>query len=236
MIAVASFVILLTSTIVYVRKFWLKEKKIDTTGKIVLITGCDSGFGLASALRLHDIGLRLIVTCLNNDSVGAKQLKKLSNTDVYILNLRNCTEIEKFIIQLKDTFKGGIWAIVNNAGIGTPGELLSMSVKHAKNIFQRSSFRNAAIQLWNDLEDEKRSLYNEQDFFKRFENMATNMDKVSEINLNPVIEAIENAVTSLNPKIRYPVGKGARIFNIVYSSLPVNLQFKLRKFTSTTRN
>lgn len=139
MIAITTFAIFFTSTVIYLTK-WCVGKKMNLSGKTVLITGCDSGFGLATALRLHDMGLKLIVTCLSEESVGSKQLRKFKNINVYILNLCGTNELKNFILQIKADYKNGIWALINNAGIGTPGELLYVSDSLTKKIFQINFF------------------------------------------------------------------------------------------------
>lgn len=55
-------------------------KPVDPKGKAVLITGCDSGFGLELAMRLHARGMRVFAGCLLPDSLGATKLQALSAT------------------------------------------------------------------------------------------------------------------------------------------------------------
>lgn len=52
---------------------------VDPRGKAVLITGCDSGFGLELAVRLHNRGLRVFAGCLMPDSQGANRLRALAS-------------------------------------------------------------------------------------------------------------------------------------------------------------
>ena len=61
--------------LILIKKFLIdKEEKLSSSNKCVLITGCDSGIGLETAKRLHGAGFTVIATCLNLDSLGAKQL------------------------------------------------------------------------------------------------------------------------------------------------------------------
>lgn len=65
---------------------WLTEElctqlgspHVDPRGKAVLITGCDSGFGLELAVRLHARGLRVFAGCLLPESAGAQRLRALA--------------------------------------------------------------------------------------------------------------------------------------------------------------
>ena len=47
--------------------------------KAVLVTGCDSGFGLQLALDLCDQGVQVFAACLSLQSIGARRLLALQN-------------------------------------------------------------------------------------------------------------------------------------------------------------
>ena len=47
--------------------------------KAVLVTGCDSGFGLQLALDLCDRGVQVFAACLSLQSIGARRLLALQN-------------------------------------------------------------------------------------------------------------------------------------------------------------
>ena len=59
----------------------MSTSKVDIKGKFVLITGCDSGFGRETAIRLDKMGVGVLATCLtkqgeeNLKSVTSKQLQ-----------------------------------------------------------------------------------------------------------------------------------------------------------------
>ena len=42
----------------------MSTSKVDIKGKFVLITGCDSGFGRETAIRLDKMGVGVLATCL----------------------------------------------------------------------------------------------------------------------------------------------------------------------------
>ncbi|KAE9547397.1 hypothetical protein FO519_009393, partial [Halicephalobus sp. NKZ332] len=90
--------------------------------RAVFITGCDSGFGRALALKLAKNGLPVFAGCLTKE--GAENLKKeaagsKNDFETILVDVRSDESVfaaAKFVReQLKPPQK--LWAIVNNAGI-----------------------------------------------------------------------------------------------------------------------
>lgn len=86
----------------------------------MLITGCDSGFGLALAQQLSDTELTVFAGVLDVNGPGAQQLRerRSENLQVLQLDVTDISQIEtahRYICtQVADT---GLWALVNNAGV-----------------------------------------------------------------------------------------------------------------------
>uniref|UniRef100_A0A8C6SRY6 3-hydroxybutyrate dehydrogenase, type 1 n=1 Tax=Neogobius melanostomus TaxID=47308 RepID=A0A8C6SRY6_9GOBI len=102
--------------------------KVD--GKGVLITGCDSGFGFALAKHLHRLGFTVFAGCLLKDKggEGAKELEEMHSDRMRVLQLDVCSDEQ--VAQAVDHIRGcldepekGLWAVVNNAGVSTFGEV-----------------------------------------------------------------------------------------------------------------
>ncbi|XP_074605079.1 retinol dehydrogenase 16-like [Brevipalpus obovatus] len=98
--------------------------KVNPRGKAIFITGCDTGFGNETALKLNKRGFRVIASCLFMDGPGAEKLRteavhkdrmhivKLDVTnDVDINNAYN--EVESILKLTEDQLYG----LLNNAGI-----------------------------------------------------------------------------------------------------------------------
>ena len=87
--------------------------------KIVLITGCDSGFGYSLACHVpekHPTFL-LIACCFSMQSEGAKDLIA-NGVTVFNLDVTDVDSIEKLrqdVEKLLDEKNGELWTIVNNA-------------------------------------------------------------------------------------------------------------------------
>ncbi|XP_015790899.1 retinol dehydrogenase 2 [Tetranychus urticae] len=128
--------------IVYLCSSWILAKLIHnyisskllgplpTTGKAVLITGCDSGFGHGAALQLNKSGFRVFAGCLFPDGKGAKSLKSsASNRDkihIIKLDVTKDEDIETTVNLISEHLnKSGetLWGIVNNAGVGRVGKI-----------------------------------------------------------------------------------------------------------------
>ncbi|XP_046560898.1 D-beta-hydroxybutyrate dehydrogenase, mitochondrial-like [Haliotis rubra] len=101
-------------------------KMVDTQGKYVLITGCDTGFGNSLARLLDTKGLNVIAACLSEESDGAKQLKTTGSRRMCVLQLDvTSDESVASCLQRVKTLcnKEGLWALVNNAGIQYTGDV-----------------------------------------------------------------------------------------------------------------
>ncbi|XP_069160143.1 D-beta-hydroxybutyrate dehydrogenase, mitochondrial [Procambarus clarkii] len=101
--------------------------QVPTEGRAVLVTGCDSGFGLALALHLHKLGLRVFAGCLQDDGEGAKELRKERSERLHVLQLDVTSEkqVSRAVKEVKKLLPEGevLWGLVNNAGWATYGEV-----------------------------------------------------------------------------------------------------------------
>merc|ERR1711915_208529 len=63
--------------------------QLDVGDKSVLITGCDTGFGLSLAKHLAGLGFNVFAGCLlaDKDGPGATELRKLGNPRLHVLQL-----------------------------------------------------------------------------------------------------------------------------------------------------
>jgi len=99
--------------------------QINSRGKAVLVTGCDTGFGHGIAISLKNSGFHVFACCLDPNGEGAKSLQSQSQGKLSVIPLdvskeesvKKCHEtIQKL---MKDPTNGiqELFAIINNAGI-----------------------------------------------------------------------------------------------------------------------
>ncbi|KAJ0056533.1 hypothetical protein NL108_010241 [Boleophthalmus pectinirostris] len=93
---------------------------LPANGKAVLITGCDSGFGRATAKRLDSLGFEVFATVLDLTSEGSQDLLQTCSSRLTLLKV-DITQPQQIQQALADTRAKlglrGLWGLVNNAGV-----------------------------------------------------------------------------------------------------------------------
>ena len=131
--------------------FFKVEHKSSPKGnasKLVVITGCDSGFGRMTAIRLHELGFSVVACCLDASKASQETFKvpsQSSNFRIVQLDVTN-DEMVANVVQFVEMWLNqcpqmALWAIVNNAGIMqamVPTEFLTM--ESARRIFEVNFF------------------------------------------------------------------------------------------------
>lgn len=89
-------------------------------GKAVFITGCDSGFGQATAKHLDSLGFEVFATVLDLSGDGARELQRSCSSRLTLLQV-DITQPQQVHQALLDTKAKlglqGLWGLVNNAGV-----------------------------------------------------------------------------------------------------------------------
>jgi len=70
---------------IYLVSRLIPRSKVDIKGKYVLITGCDSGFGRETAIRLDKMGVCVLATCLTKE--GEQSLKSVTSSKLKTLQM-----------------------------------------------------------------------------------------------------------------------------------------------------
>lgn len=94
---------------------------VNPSGKAVLITGCDTGFGHATAIQLKKLGFHVFAGVLFDDKGGAVELKKLG-VEVFPMDVSKNFELG-FVEQKLQEKGTTLWAVITNAGLSTFGEV-----------------------------------------------------------------------------------------------------------------
>lgn len=103
----------------------------------IVITGCSSGIGLATAQYLQDQGIKVYPTARKSEDV--ERLKKLGFEDTFELDVTNYEQITSVInaVLAKDN-RIDVW--FNNAGFGQPGMLEDIETQILKEQFETNVF------------------------------------------------------------------------------------------------
>ncbi|XP_007535037.1 short-chain dehydrogenase/reductase family 9C member 7 [Erinaceus europaeus] len=102
---------------------WFKNCNVvrNLSDKYVVITGCDSGFGNLLAKQLVDRDMRVLAACLTEEG-AQKLLQDTSNRlQAFLLDVTKSESIQAAAQWVRcQVGEQGLWALVNNAGVGLP--------------------------------------------------------------------------------------------------------------------
>lgn len=102
---------------------------LSPSENVVVITGCDSGFGLATATKLHDLGYIVVACCLTPKGVESLKGKVAISVQCDVTKTADLQELFNVVNKVIVSNKAKLWAIVNNAGIAPCGYLDWMSLE-----------------------------------------------------------------------------------------------------------
>ncbi|XP_020613761.1 retinol dehydrogenase 7-like [Orbicella faveolata] len=123
-------------------KFFAQRKVQNLQTKYVFITGCDSGFGRETAIRLDKMGVHVLAACLTKQ--GAQDLKSVTSDKLktFQMDVTDSQQIKDVFRQVKNLLPSGqgVWGLVNNAGIAIAGPIEWTPLEHMK--------RSADVNLW----------------------------------------------------------------------------------------
>ena len=93
-------------TIYFVARL-LPKSKIDLKGKYVLITGCDRGFGRATARALDKMGACVLATCLTKE--GEQSLKSVTSDKLktFQMDVTNSKQIRDVYSEVRREISSG---------------------------------------------------------------------------------------------------------------------------------
>lgn len=96
----------------------LPRNFVTPAKRLVLVTGCDSGFGNLVARKLERYGFEVFAGCLFPDQEGAQKLQRETSKKLRVvkLDVTKKEDVANVIAQVKESgFE--LWSVVNNAGV-----------------------------------------------------------------------------------------------------------------------
>lgn len=85
-----------------IKRLYIDEFVENFSEKYVLLTGCDSGFGRETALRLDSLGFNVFATCLTSEGqtqLTARCSKRFKAIHLDVTNSKEIREAFKFVVQ-----------------------------------------------------------------------------------------------------------------------------------------
>ncbi|WP_137937177.1 SDR family NAD(P)-dependent oxidoreductase [Chitinivorax sp. B] len=119
---------------------------MTSSPRSILITGCSSGIGLATAKGLHARGWRVFATVRQPDQVAMLEQAGLIPM---LLDLVDSENIKKVCGQVLDMTDGKLDALFNNAGFGQPGAVEDLPRMAIREQFEVNLF--GPLELTNHL-------------------------------------------------------------------------------------
>jgi NADP-dependent 3-hydroxy acid dehydrogenase YdfG len=118
-------------------------KPSERSNKVVVITGCDTGFGFLLSQELHKQGFLVVAACLTKEGCASLTGKVTLTVQCDVTSqdsLNNLAfEVDKLLhLNSGRTYK--LWAVVNNAGIGSGGNIDWLSMKAVRQVMEVNFF------------------------------------------------------------------------------------------------
>ena len=87
--------------VMYLVRRLITRSKVNVKEKFVLITGCDSGFGRETAIRLDEMGVRVLATCLTKE--GEQSLRSVASDKLktFQMDVTNSQQIKDVYEEVK---------------------------------------------------------------------------------------------------------------------------------------
>ncbi|XP_022107618.1 estradiol 17-beta-dehydrogenase 2-like [Acanthaster planci] len=111
--------------VAYLRKY-VGPNLLQVEKQSVFITGCDSGFGHATAKHLDALGIQVFAGCLFPGGEGASRLRAECSEKLRVipLDVTKQEDVDAAIATITQSIGNeGLWGVVNNAGICLWSEL-----------------------------------------------------------------------------------------------------------------
>lgn len=105
--------------------------------KSILITGCSSGIGYASAIGLRDAGWRVFASCRKADDCARLQAEGFESP---LIDYANAESIVNGLAEVLEATEGTLDALFNNGAYGTPGAIEDVPTEALRANFEANFF------------------------------------------------------------------------------------------------
>ncbi|WP_299612752.1 SDR family NAD(P)-dependent oxidoreductase [uncultured Tateyamaria sp.] len=105
--------------------------------KSVLITGCSSGIGYASAVGLRDAGWRVFASCRQEHDCARLRSEGFESP---LIDYADTATVTSGLAEVLDATDGTLHAVFNNGAFGTPGAVEDLPTDALRAIFEANFF------------------------------------------------------------------------------------------------
>ncbi|CAM9643370.1 unnamed protein product, partial [Ectocarpus fasciculatus] len=112
---------------------------------VIVVTGCDSGFGELSAVRLSKRGFKVVAACLTKE--GADRVRDSVATAV-VCDITKEADVARLVKETEElvvSLNGHLWALINNAGIASSGPLDWVQLDSYRRIMEVNFFGHVSV-------------------------------------------------------------------------------------------
>jgi len=104
--------------------------------KVALITGCSSGIGRATAIRLHEAGWKVCATARKRSAIAELAAMGMSTLSLDVTDEQSM----RSAVRAVEEAEGGIDALVNNAGYSQSGAIEAVPIDRVRAQFETNVF------------------------------------------------------------------------------------------------
>lgn len=199
----------------------------EQVSKAVLITGCSTGIGRATALRLAARGHNVYASARRLDAI-----RDLGEQGCKIVALDVCDEASmRAVVERIEAADGAVGALVNNAGYGQDGAIEEVPMDAVRRQFETNVFglvRLTQLVLPGMRRQHWGRIVNVGSMGGKLAPLMASVEERTRatyagrtaVGPEGVARAIERAIVSKRPRSRYPVTAAARILMATRRVLP----------------
>ncbi|KAJ3095310.1 hypothetical protein HK100_005862, partial [Physocladia obscura] len=116
----------------------------ELLGKAVVISGCDSGFGRATALQLQTLGFVVYAGCYSDAGIDSLVFdaakEKPGSINALKLDVTSDTSVDEFLAKVTELAPQGVFCVISNAGIGLSGFIEIQSLAAHRSVMEVNYF------------------------------------------------------------------------------------------------